>query len=126
MAEYIEREQALDVINLADFIADEHGLLLYADSVQACLLDIPSADVIPTPTTTFISGLVIEGKPTEYKPVVHGHWIRRVAEVWKKDGGKADINVYADYCSECGSLGTKELDNYCPNCGADMRGESDG
>lgn len=42
---YVEREQALDVINLADFIADERGVLLYADSVQACLLDIPAADV---------------------------------------------------------------------------------
>ena len=43
---YVEREQALDVIDLADFIADERGLLLDADSVQACLLDIPSADVV--------------------------------------------------------------------------------
>lgn len=85
MAEYIEREQALDVINLADFIADEHGLLLYADSVQASLLDIPSADVVP---------------------VEHGHWIVQrgnyneefecsVCRHISKDGG--------NYCGNCGA-----------------------
>lgn len=94
MAEYIEREQALDVINLADFIADEHGLLLYADSVQARLLDIPSADV---------------------KPVVHGRWTKIAAY---KDA------TWAFYeCSVCGDKTWTFKHNYCPNCGADMRPE---
>ena len=53
MAEYIERKQALNVLNLAEFTFDDKNkLVLYADSVDMCLLDIPSADV---------------------QPVVHGH-----------------------------------------------------
>ena len=54
-------------------------------------------------------------------PVVHGRWI--------------DEGQYADYhphhawrCSECGEH-VIEIDTpwykYCPNCGADMRGEKD-
>jgi len=84
MAEYIEREKALDVINLADFIADEHGLLLYADSAQARLLDIPSADV---------------------QPVVHGHWMElpdgfcRCSVCQKLD----TISNHLKYCSNCGA-----------------------
>ena len=93
MAEYIEREQALDVINLADFIADEHGLLLYADSVQARLLDIPSADVVP---------------------VVHGHWIT-------EHGGNGWDDWWNCTCSICGERFEKtDPTNYCSNCGARM------
>ena len=83
MAEYIEREQALDVINLADFIADEHGLLLYADSVQACLLDIPTADV---------------------QPVVHGHWRKMNYDLGYEcsECGWEASNPW-DFCPNCGA-----------------------
>lgn len=98
MAEYIEREQALDVINLAYFIADERGLLLYADSVQACLLDIPTADV---------------------KPVVHGHW------TWEEGVFVygIDRDALGSYrCTACGNC-SPHITNYCPICGARMDDE---
>jgi len=96
MAEYIEREKALDVINLADFIADEHGLLLYADSVQACLLDIPSADVIP---------------------VVHGHWEwAEGVHVYGVDSKNQHGSVRCSACGNCSPHST----NYCGICGARM------
>ena len=65
----------------------------------------------------------IRDAPTiDVVPVVHGRWI--------------DEGQYADYhphhawrCSECGEH-VIEIDTpwykYCPNCGADMRGEQDG
>ena len=81
MAEYIEREQALDVINLADF-TDDHGLLLWADSVQACLLDIPSADVVP---------------------VVHGEWIRIAESMWKCSHCGNGSCCRGNYCPDCGA-----------------------
>lgn len=84
-AEYIEREQALDVINFADFIADEHGLLLYADSVQACLLDIPTADV---------------------QPVVHGHWESQIVYPWKYakcSECHRTFDVQSNFCPNCGA-----------------------
>lgn len=53
-------------------------------------------------------GQVIDEQPTiEADPVVHGEWVPHMV-----------VN-YA--CSECGKDGHKT--NFCPNCGADMRGD---
>lgn len=54
----------------------------------------------------------IEEAPTiEAEPVKHGKW-----DGWKNS-----------HCSECGCFCTlayiKDYPDYCPNCGADMRGE---
>lgn len=46
-----------------------------------------------------------------------GHWI---ADVDKWGGVITTINGYK--CSECCKF-NDDKDNYCPNCGADMRGE---
>ena len=47
-------------------------------------------------------------------PVRHGKWIS------KSTGGE-----YFDCCSECGYVEWDAPNNYCPNCGARMDGESD-
>lgn len=58
----------------------------------------------------------IDEQPTiEAKPVRHGKWIGYAGTIGNE-------------CSVCGKWidvlqGTAEM-NYCPNCGADMRGES--
>lgn len=57
---------------------------------------------------------VIDDQPTvDAVPVVHGEWIDRngsiVSPFWER---------YE--CSECGAR--SDNSNYCPNCGADMRG----
>lgn len=55
--------------------------------------------------------------PEELRP--KGRWIDNVDEngilcnAWRK-------------CSACGGLNYKMKPNYCPNCGADMRGGNDG
>ena len=56
--------------------------------------DVPSADVAP---------------------VVHGKWIPIVSYFHGKPDGRY-------YCSVCHRVVNK-LDNFCPSCGADMRGE---
>ena len=46
---------------------------------------------------------------------------------WKKAYGDhiyAGLRPWAMCCSECGMIGGGT--RYCPNCGADMRGETDG
>ncbi len=60
----------------------------------------------------------IEKAPTlDYAPVVHGEWMDNVDEngflrnAWRK-------------CSACGGLNYSKKPNYCPNCGAKMRGEA--
>lgn len=45
-------------------------------------------------------------------PIKRGHWIE------KSTGGE-----HFTCCSECGYVEWNETNNYCPNCGADMRGE---
>lgn len=56
----------------------------------------------------------VDKQPTvDAVPVRHGHYVGE-ADVWK--------------CSECGCVFEDEYEkptyNYCPNCGADMRGEN--
>lgn len=42
-------------------------------------------------------------------------------KVYVHRGGKVAFN----YCSECGKRGDDTFLNFCPNCGADMRGAGD-
>lgn len=54
--------------------------------------------------------------------VKHGRWI--------KDQRKSKFHIEPVYicscCREQEAWGEMELSNYCPNCGADMRGKKDG
>ena len=48
---------------------------------------------------------------------------------WIHDGYDFPGGVDWIHCSECGKRGINvpaDLTNYCPNCGADMRGEQNG
>lgn len=52
-------------------------------------------------------------------PVKHGRWIKA-----ERQGCWSYADVYKQ-CSECGNVTfLAEKMNYCPNCGADMRGET--
>lgn len=52
-------------------------------------------------------------------PVKHGRWTKA-----ERQGCWSYADVYKQ-CSECGKVTfLAEKMNYCPNCGADMRGES--
>lgn len=62
---------------------------------------------------------IIENQPTvEAKEVVHGKWRKRV----KNNGGY----VASITCSACGYSHSRVTYNFCPECGADMRGEKNG
>ena len=61
---------------------------------------------------------VIDNMPT-IDPVKHGRWIKA-----ERQGCWSYADVYKQ-CSECGKVTfLAEKMNYCPNCGADMRGET--
>ena len=45
---------------------------------------------------------------------------------WVNDGVKVPNGVDWYHCSECGKWDVQPLTNYCPDCGADMRGVDDG
>lgn len=52
-------------------------------------------------------------KTVDAKPVKLGHW-------------KLTNNPSYRKCSECGGWHDRDVTNFCPKCGADMRGDSDG
>lgn len=100
MAEYIEREAALNfevdsvLLVPSAFQPFMDGMAFYAEHIKR----LPAADV---------------------RPVVRGKWERHFSRPC----------VYADmfwHCSVCGYKNAESFANsyhhYCPNCGADMRG----
>lgn len=56
---------------------------------------------------------------------IKGYWIKHDKGFWTEieHKGKKEIVYIPDYeCSVCGSRAWKQKTNYCPQCGADMRG----
>lgn len=49
-----------------------------------------------------------------------GEWIYVTVEEWMKTG-----RDYGHHCSECDEINGSGKSNYCPNCGAKMKGEND-
>lgn len=101
MAEYIERELALShpfANGHYDHKNANEEFILGHKSYKEWLEDLPTADV---------------------KPVVRGKWLL-----------VNDEFIDEVKCSNCGVVEYFEKGwkyyNFCPNCGADMRGESDG
>ena len=71
-----------------------------------------------------VSG-VIEAEPTaDVQEVKHGKWKQKA---WVDEEMEVREDVLVTKCSECGMrtywLKGEKLWNFCPNCGADMRGK---
>lgn len=51
-----------------------------------------------------------------------GHWIEHEKGYWSQvnEKGERDGWIPMYECSECGSQGWMDKENYCPNCGAKM------
>ena len=102
MAEYIEREAAL---NASKIVYIEY-LELDGEGYEE-----GGAEVIPVVFKKDIAVL----PAADVKPVVRGEWITA------KDKGDCCYR-----CSECGFMRDAyllDVANFCPNCGADMRGK---
>ena len=95
MAEYIEREYAVDAV--VDVYYNTPDINLSCEKFEAAILKIPAADVAPAR---------------------HGCWERVIPS---KSAAKWSTRVS---CSNCHSAGYAHH-KYCPNCGADMRGSND-
>ena len=118
MAEYIEREAVRDVCErppITQVIKDGeksicwfclHWSVCFAKENQPC---IKCSRYIPA---------------TDVRPAVRGHWVR-------KDSIAHGCVMRVCLCSACkrnaliNEDGFWELSNFCPNCGADMRGRED-
>ena len=95
MAEYIEREYAVDAV--LDVYCDTPDIDLSCEKFEAAILKIQAADVAQ---------------------VRHGRWLG-----WGKSGTPTYENYGT--CSVCGEDAEiyTEHRNYCPNCGAKMDGD---
>ena len=110
MAEYIDREAAVDAVT--DIYYDTPEINLTAEKFEAAINGIPAADVAP---------------------VRYGRWIfgKDLPYSW----GQIPKNKYHLYCSECLEQAfNRSEDNdhdfdvdtsYCPNCGAKMESEGE-
>lgn len=96
MAEYIEREAVVSLIQQ------------YADG---------DVKVEETFLLTDLIGDITDIPTAGVQPVKRGHWeLIGGEEPW--------LQGYT--CSECGQVAVTYECNFCPNCGADMRGEDNG
>ena len=99
MTEYIEREAVVDLIQQ------------YANG---------NVKVEEVFLLTDLLGDITNIKAADVQPVKRGEWVNECIE--------DDMNVWWAGCSVCGEdahsrYGRVSAYNYCPNCGADMRGE---
>ena len=98
MSDYIKREAVIDVL------VEMSTLAIYEDSFE-----------------------VIRGIRTAIEKIYAGDVVER-----KKGKWEWNINDGFYYCSECEAISPREdqygeycdCPNFCPNCGADMRGET--
>ena len=95
MAEYIEREYAVDAV--VDVYYNTPDINLSCEKFETAIFKIPAADVAP---------------------VRHGCWERVIPS---KSAAKWSTRVS---CSNCHSAGYAHH-KYCPNCGAKMDGGAD-
>ena len=62
----------------------------------------------------------------DVRPVVRGRWVG-YPECLKYMHAYADDHIVCSVCEECFSILDNDCErfNFCPNCGADMRGDDD-
>lgn len=73
--------------------------------------------------TSQMQGLIVYMPTIDAKPVVHGEW-KQTYRIEKIHYSCDDIETYKlpyGYCCSICSRRVKVKENFCPNCGADMR-----
>ena len=101
------REQ---IVEQLDSIVGTYEILL-GNGVNSDILDVDDIEAIKEAISALSKADVREN--------IHGEW-EEVTDY-------KDDNVYQWHiiCSVCRQRGMFESDNFCPNCGADMRGKAD-
>ena len=100
MAEYIEREDLLELYRMDDPVLNKNGHVPLP-VIRQNIMDIPAADVAP---------------------VRHGRWVQVICHEEFEDGF---VDRVKECCSVCHAPNWRRTTNYCPNCGAKMDGGGD-
>ena len=123
MAEYIERQKAIDLFYRVDPENDgsDGCTVVYkvgnysSDEIEAMLSDLPAADVAPVRHET----PMLRCRPERYERYEEcglnkdgeGLYLKRIF---------VDEKSYAMYCPACGKRLCSRFKSFCPNCGAKM------
>ena len=94
--------------------------LIWFDEVQKAVCDGCAKQFATLPCESSdcqIQEALVHVLPVDAAPVRRGVWIFHQHEHFRL--------LYNYICSECGCDYTSSDYNFCPNCGADMRGETD-
>ena len=136
MSDSISRADAIEAVCKAVCEDDvsifpECDQIKYCDEIQA-LLALPSADAVDAEKKVIIENIRITTSDGDIfyfsDDAVHGEWVCKEREYNDCDGH------YAHYwyeCSVCGARPPKDTlknewhSNYCPSCGAKMKGGTD-
>lgn len=105
MAEYLEREEIIG--ELDELISNISFTSPYVDEIDRMIEGMERA-----------RDCVYNAETADVAPVRHGRWETVIDhdELW------GDLEYYK--CSVCGTMELRDAHpNYCPNCGANMRGE---
>ena len=130
MADYIDREQAVDALN--DCIKESDMPFEWGQGVASAIYvirhlpsaEIPTFDEWCTDCKEYDSekhscprfNRVIAEAVKDVRENVRGEWI----DLWM-----SSKNVPTETCGVCGEWSYGMKKNFCPNCGADMRGTDD-
>ena len=121
MSDYIKRDAAREamwqILNGMGYSEKHNDRLV--EEVDAILDAIPAADVRP----------VVRGHKVTHNRPIAGYWASgKLDGGWDGMDGRVWVEPImdhpVDYCSECGKRLDDTFQNFCPNCGADMREES--
>lgn len=100
----------------ADLISRQALMKEFSDFVRAS----NSSDFAQTPTWNDAVSLVGSMPPADVRENVKGEWLPQDHN--KTNGMMSTAVYYYPKCSVCGHCGN--YTNFCPNCGAQMRGEN--
>ena len=111
----------------ADALKKSYGM---ADKCSDCVTNSRDCQFNFTFTKMDFCGWIDDAPTADVVEVLHGKW--EECEIVQEDGDYKIIEEWQSArCSVCGKYHTTpymyhfDHFNYCPNCGADMRGETD-
>lgn len=93
-----------------------------------------NADALTTAHTTqannfnTLGALECVGQIVDVAERKHGKWVTKDESYWRPHySGDIPVNKAGLYCSECDKrlANAQKYRNFCPNCGADMREETE-
>lgn len=105
-------EQAHDILDKWQFFQGQRaGRELWSHKPK----DVQDQDI-----ADFNRDVEIVRSALEAEPVRHGRWVMTLYATTSKRNRVISNKKFA--CSECGYSNGRKQSNYCPNCGAKMRG----